>query len=193
MPRAEFRLLGPVEVFSGDGAVALGGPRGQCIAAALLLEANRVVSVDRLVAAAWGDNPPATARVQVQNRVSTLRRLLRPDEDGAGAITTHGSGYVIHTGDGQLDAQRFGRLTAEADALIAQGRHPAAVAALNSALALWRGPALDGLRTPALVAAAQRLEEARAQALETRIELDLAAGRHRERHAELTPLTHANP
>ncbi|MGN9913550.1 AfsR/SARP family transcriptional regulator [Phytohabitans sp. LJ34] len=182
-----------MEVFSRDGAVALGGPRGQCIAAALLMEPNLVVSVDRLVAAAWGDNPPATARTQVQNRVSTLRRLLRPDDDGAGAITRQGSGYVIHAGDGQVDAQRFGRLIADADALIAQGRQSAAAAALSSALGLWRGPALDGLHTPALAASAQRLEGERAQALETRIEFDLAAGRQGELLGQLTTLTHAHP
>jgi hypothetical protein len=51
----EFRLLGPVEMSRDTGPVPLGGPRGQAIVAALVLEPNRFVSLDQLVASAWGE------------------------------------------------------------------------------------------------------------------------------------------
>jgi DNA-binding SARP family transcriptional activator len=188
----EFRLLGPVEVV-GDGApLALSGTRDRSLIAALLLDANRVVSVDRLVASAWGADPPATARTQARNRVSVMRRLL-PAGNGAGMIATHGSGYVIHIDDAQLDTRRFDRLVARADDLAAAGDSGRAAGVLAEALRLWRGPALDGLQTPSLAAAAQQLEEARARALERRVELDLAAGRHRELLAEVSTLAQAYP
>lgn len=56
----EFRLLGPLEVRVGDRPIRLGGSRQQALLAVLLLEANRVVSVDRLVDAIWGQAPLLT-------------------------------------------------------------------------------------------------------------------------------------
>jgi DNA-binding SARP family transcriptional activator len=188
----EFRLLGPVEVVSEGRRVAVGGVRDLSLVAALLLDANRVVPVDRLVASAWGADPPASARTVVRNRVSVVRRLISP-RDGAGLIETRGSGYVLNVDDDQLDARRFDRLVTRADGLAAGGESGGAAQMLAEALRLWRGPALDGLHTPSLVGAAQRLEEARARALERRVELELAVGRHREVLPELSALTQAYP
>jgi DNA-binding SARP family transcriptional activator/tetratricopeptide (TPR) repeat protein len=193
MADAEFKLLGPVEVCGEDGPVALGGPRGQGVLAALLLDVNRIVSIDQIVAAAWGDHPPSGARVQAQNRVSVLRRVLPRAADGPSAITTRGSGYVLRVPDDQIDALRFAGLVATADDMIAAARQKDAAVALDDALRIWRGPALDGLSTPPLAAAARRLEEERLQALEKRIELHLAAGRHSELLPELFGLTQAHP
>jgi DNA-binding SARP family transcriptional activator len=190
--RVEFRLLGPVEVVGETGPLAVRGTRNLSLVAALLLEANQVVPIDRLVTSAWGDDPPTTAPTQVRNRMSAMRRLL-PRPDGTDMITTRGSGYLIHVGEEQLDAQRFDRLVAHAEALVGAGEPDQAAAVLAEALALWRGPALDALRSPPLAAAAQRLEEARVRAVETRIELDLAAGRHDRLLPELTALTEAQP
>jgi DNA-binding SARP family transcriptional activator len=44
----EFGILGPVEVSRSGRVVPLGGPRQRAVLALLLLEANRVVSMDRL-------------------------------------------------------------------------------------------------------------------------------------------------
>lgn len=186
-------MLGPVEVWDERGVVAVGGTRGHCILAALLLNAGQVVSVDQLIDAAWGEHPPASARVQAQNWVSRLRRALRTAQPQGDPISTKGSGYLIHLDAGQLDLAQFEDQVARADALAAVGRRGEAAAALAAALAFWRGPALDGLATPYLVAAAQRLEEQRLRARERRIELDLELGRHAELVAELSGLTEAHP
>ena len=45
----EFRLLGPLEVVADGSPISLGGRKQRATLAILLLHANRVVSVDRLV------------------------------------------------------------------------------------------------------------------------------------------------
>ncbi|MBA3427912.1 MAG: transcriptional regulator, partial [Actinobacteria bacterium] len=44
----EFRILGPLEVVGPGGPLELGGPKQRATLAILLLNANRVVSIDRL-------------------------------------------------------------------------------------------------------------------------------------------------
>ena len=58
MASVEFGILGPLEVSRSGCLVALGGPRQRAVLAALLLEANRVVSMDRLAEDIWGGDPP---------------------------------------------------------------------------------------------------------------------------------------
>ncbi|PZF98793.1 hypothetical protein C1I93_07920 [Micromonospora endophytica] len=186
-------MLGPVEVRAGDDILALGGTRSECILAALLLDAGRVVSIGRLVGAAWGDDPPGSARIQVQNRVGSLRRLLRGAQPDGTLIATKGSGYLLLLGDWEFDLNRFDQEIARADALEGAGSLVEASRALSSALSLWRGSALDGLSTPLLQAAAVHLEERRLNTLERRVQLDLDLGRHRELVPELTNLTGAHP
>ena len=81
-------MLGPLEVVADDGAaVPLGGPRPRAVLAALLVEANRTVSVDRLIDAVWGESPPASAQNALQVHVHALRGALGPDrivDPGAG-------------------------------------------------------------------------------------------------------------
>src|SRR5512133_852482 len=55
----EFRLLGPVEAVNEEGPAGLGAPKQRALLAVLLLNANEVVSRDRLVDQLWGDDPPA--------------------------------------------------------------------------------------------------------------------------------------
>jgi DNA-binding SARP family transcriptional activator len=57
----EFRLLGPVEAVIGGRPVALGGAKQRALLAALLLDANEVVSTGRLTEALWGEDAPASA------------------------------------------------------------------------------------------------------------------------------------
>lgn len=189
----EFQLLGPIEARSEQGAVALGGALSRSILAALLLQPNRTVPTKQLIDAAWGESPPAGARTLVQNRVSTLRRILREAGPEDELITTMGSGYLIQLEDGQLDAEVFTNGAAHADRLAESGDPAAAADELAAALALWRGPALDGLTTPYLRTAAQRLEEQRLRAWERRIRLDVSLGRHADLVPELTGLADAHP
>ena len=57
----EYRVLGPLEVLSDGRPLPLGGPKQRAVLAILVLEANEVVSADRLIAGVWGE-PLPTAR-----------------------------------------------------------------------------------------------------------------------------------
>ena len=67
---AEFGILGPLEVWRAGCVVPLGGPRQRAVLALLLLEPNRVVSLDRLAEDVWGGHPPEGWVTTVQIYVS---------------------------------------------------------------------------------------------------------------------------
>lgn len=75
----DFRILGQLDVSRDGQRVELGGQKQRSVLAALLIEANRVVSLDRLIDALWPQQPPARASATVQVFVSNLRRALEPD------------------------------------------------------------------------------------------------------------------
>ena len=179
----EFRILGPLEVRDGERVLPLGGARRRAVLALLLLEANRVVSVERLVDGVWGDAPPASAQPSLHNQLGRLRQEL------GDRIVTQPPGYLLRVEDGELDLDRFLRLVEDA-----QGAEPAVAAKrLAGALALWRGPPLADLADDPVGRAAAHLEELRLAALEERIEADLELGRHAALVAELEELVARQP
>jgi DNA-binding SARP family transcriptional activator len=72
----EFRLLGPLDVIEQGRSLALGGVKQRSLLAVLLLNANQLVSADRLIDELWGQTPPRTASKGVQVYVSRLRKEL---------------------------------------------------------------------------------------------------------------------
>jgi DNA-binding SARP family transcriptional activator len=182
----EFRILGPLEVVGEHGPLRLGGPKQRATLAILLLNVNRVVSVDRLADDLYSGAAPVTAVTQVQRQISELRKVLGSES----TIDTQSPGYVIRLAPEQLDLHRFERLSDEA------GRSESRVAAslLREALGLWRGEALADLAyEPFARSAVERLEEIQLAALEQRVEADLALGRHAEITAELEQLVADHP
>src|SRR5438270_13217263 len=184
----EFRILGPVEIATSDGPVAVERAKQRALLALLLLKADEVVSSDRLIDALWGERPPETASKALQVHVSQLRKAL-----GAPLIKTRSPGYVLELGEHDLDVRRFERLHQEARSLA--GTDPvAARRCLGDALDLWRGPALADLAyEPFAQAEIARLEEMRVAAVEDRIDADLALGRHSQLVGELEVLIAQNP
>ncbi|MFE2752774.1 BTAD domain-containing putative transcriptional regulator [Actinosynnema sp. NPDC059335] len=160
--------------------------------AMLALRANRVVSVDQLIDVVWGDDPPPTARGQVQTSVSVLRKLLA-DAGMPNAIKTRSSGYVLEVGEDDLDSKRFGALVATAHRQAAENRIEQAAETLSSALGLWRGPVFDGLHNDLIRNAAAVFEEARLTAAEERVRLELELGRHAAVTGELRSLVAEHP
>jgi DNA-binding SARP family transcriptional activator len=181
----EFRVLGPLEVAEADRLLALGAPKQRSLLALLLVHANEVVSIERLVDELWGETPPATVAKSVQVYVSRLRKEL-----GDGRLVRRAPGYVLRVEPSELDLARFEQLLADAGAAdpATAGRK------LREALALWRGPPLADLAyEPFAQAPIARLEELRLHALEQRIDAELATGRHAELVAELEELVAAHP
>ncbi|WP_086678261.1 BTAD domain-containing putative transcriptional regulator [Amycolatopsis pretoriensis] len=185
-----FRVLGTLEVRVSGERVTLASPRQQRALAALLLSPNSVVPVERLIDALWEDEPPATAVKQVRNCVSALRARL--GEDGA-AIVTDGPGYRLQADADDLDSLRFRRHVAAARGLAGQAKFADAVDEIGAALALWRGPALDGLRTTTLAGRAAVLDEQRADAVELCAEWRLRLGETGEVVRELTEFCGEHP
>jgi len=185
-----FRILGTLEVRAYGDRVALASPREQRALAALLLNPNSVVPVERMIDALWEDEPPATAVKQVRNCVSALRGRL--GETG-GMIVTDGPGYRLQTDADDLDSLRFRRHVAAARGLAGQGKLADAVDEIRNALALWRGPALDGLRTTTLAGRAAVLDEQRADAVELCAEWRLRLGETGEVVRELTEFCGEHP
>jgi tetratricopeptide (TPR) repeat protein len=164
----EFRILGRLQVMAGERPVALGGPLRERILAALVLAAGQPVSLTRLVEIAY-DDPRDGLRKQVQNAISELRKLL-PEP----VIVRQNSSYLLRIGRAQVDAFAFLDRTAQARDLAAGGDQVGAARLLRQALALWRGPALDGLDCPRLHQDIAGLDDARLTALESCLELELA-------------------
>ncbi len=194
--RHGFGLLGPLEA-TVDGVTAdLGGPKQRAVLARLLIDANQVVSVDRLVEDLWGDDAPTTAVATLQAYVSNLRRILEPDRPARGASTvliSRPPGYVLVADPDSIDAMRFEHLLTEGMSWSTE-RPAESQALLCSALALWRGPALsDFTYEPFASAEIARLGELRLVALEERVEADLACGRGAELVAELEDLAMRHP
>ncbi len=178
----QFGILGPLEVVDQGNPLPLGAASQRELLALLLLEANQMVSADRLIDELWGGEPPGSGSAALQVRVSQLRKTLG---SAAERIETRPPGYLLRVGVDELDLDRLSRLLEEA-----QDAEPQAAAVdLRRALALWRGPALADLTYAGFAQAAiRRLEELRLTAVERRIEADLAVGRHAELVSELEAL-----
>jgi class 3 adenylate cyclase/tetratricopeptide (TPR) repeat protein len=184
----EYRVLGSLEVLDASGqAVPLGGTRQRTVLGSLLLRAGETVPLERLVDDLW-EQPPETAAKTVQVYVSRLRRLLSP-----GAIESRAGGYALRLDGDRLDLTQFERLADEGRSALSSAEWERAASLLGEALALWRGPALGGLSAEPIRREADRLDEARLQALEDRIEADLGRGREREVVPELRALVAEHP
>jgi len=188
----EFGMLGPLEVSRAGHSVTLGGPRQRAVLALLLLEANRVVSMDRLAEEVWAGHPPNGWSTTLQTYVFHLRRALEPDRPrgaAAAVLVTRDRGYLLHVDRAYVDSAVFEEGFAAGRAALEAGRCAEAAQTLRRVLGLWRGPVLANLADYAFTRPeAARLQELRLAALEVRIQADLALGRHDALTAELDGL-----
>lgn len=189
----EFRILGVPEVWHDGRRVPTIASKQLAVLVTGLLSANRVVSVDRFVDAVWADDPPRTAVGLIQTYVSLLRRSLAAIGGDGSTIVTRPPGYLVAVAEHELDLNRFDTLVAEGRRAAREGHHDTAAATLREALAVWRGPALDGLTTPLLRNEARHLDDTRLTVVEERIAADLARGRPDLLTAELGTLVAAHP
>jgi len=188
----EFGVLGPLVVRSGQSELALPRGRVRALLAALLLEAGRVMSVEALTEVLWSAEPPPSAPVLIRHYIWQLRLAL--GAAGAQRIVTDARGYLIKTGEGELDLARFERLLASARAEADSRCWEQAAEMAAQALALWRGEPLAGVESDTLsVREVPRLTELRLQATELHLEGALHLGGHAEAAAELARLAVAHP
>ncbi len=170
-------LLGPVTASDGGVPLDLGGPRQRAVLVVLVVARGEVVPVESLVQDVWGDTPPEDGVGALQAYVSHLRRGLQPGSAArsrSSVIVREGRGYAVRLPPDAVDAWRFEALVQQAAATEEPG---AAAALLESALALWRGPALAEYADEAWAQAEiGRLGELRAVARERRADARLRSG-----------------
>ena len=119
---------------------------------------------------------------------------LRKDLGETGVLETTPAGYRLVVGPGELDLERFERALASGRQALAAGDAVGAAELLRAALRLWRGPPLGEFAwAPFAPPEIQRLEELQLSAVESRIEAELAAGRHAELVGELQRLIGEHP
>ncbi len=183
----EIRCLGPFEVLTGGTTADVGGSKRQALLAMLALRRGRAVDVDALVDGLWGEELPSAPRNALHHHVARLRAAL-----GEESIVGTSNGYALK--DARVDSVQFEELLAETRVALREGDVPGAADVAASALALWRGPALQGLTgTPWFSAEARRLETLRVDALEEQFEIGLALGEHQELTAALRAAVADNP
>ena len=113
----QFRVLGSLEVRQGDDLVEIGSSNERKVLAALLVDANAVVSTSRLIEVLWGDDPPDSDRNALQTYVARLRRRLGKAATPA-PIVTRPPGYAIELRPHQLDSLQFRELLDRARATL---------------------------------------------------------------------------
>jgi DNA-binding SARP family transcriptional activator len=185
-----FCVLGPLHAQIAGREVRLDGPRQAKMLAALLIDANNLVAMERLVAVMWDGKAPATAVRQVQDALSGVRRNLAGCGAPSSLISTRRGGYQIHLAPDQLDLLEFD----QARYLAERHTGPSEKAvALRQALACWRGDALADVSSRVLELDAARLNEKRAATQTLCLSIELGLGRHREVIEELTALLRKYP
>ncbi|WP_353389208.1 BTAD domain-containing putative transcriptional regulator [Thermobispora bispora] len=191
-----FRVLGPVGAQAGTIELDLGGLRQRAVLARLLVARGKVVPVRTLLFDLWDDDAARNALSSLQVYVSRLRRVLEPDRPRGGPnrlLVTVASGYALRAAPDQVDALRFEDAVRTAGERLAE-RPQAARAALESALASWRGtPYADFAEEPWAEAEVARLNELHLIARERYADAGLRLGLHAETVPDLEALTAEQP
>lgn len=170
-----YGVLGPLVVGDGERQRTVPSAKQRVLLAALLLRADRVVPAGELCEALWPGQPARRAQTSLHTLVNRARARLA--ERGAADIVFRTSGYLIETGDGELDLRLFERAHAAGRAAAREGDWAGAARLLRDALGLWRGDFLaDVPATRLLEAHGPYRAEQRLQALELRIDADLRLG-----------------
>lgn len=196
----DIAVLGPLAVRQAEVSIVPSAGKPRQVLALLALRAGSVVPVATLMDEVWGDAIPRSANTTLQTYILQVRRRISEalgPSAGTSAkdlLTTSFSGYQLAAQHGRSDLAEFNALVARGDTLLADGDAHAASAALQRALALWRGPALVDVPLGRVLATeVLGMDEARIRAQELRIEADLRLGRHAALLGELRMLVSQHP
>lgn len=144
----ELRILGSIELWTGNALADLGPARQRSILGVLLVDPERPVPLESLVDRVWGDRPPAGVRNVIHTYITRLRRALARASaelpEPIGLVRTP-AGYQVSADPGTVDLVRFRRLlkSAQQEGLGNQERSTL----LQQALHMWRGDALGGMQS----------------------------------------------
>ncbi len=103
----EFGVLGPLRAVAADGSeVPLGGPKQRSVLALLLVHADRIVDVDRIIEELWPEATSDASRKTVQAYVSRLRSVFA-NAGAAEVIEARAGGYILVADEHVIDARQF--------------------------------------------------------------------------------------
>ncbi|MEV8325699.1 BTAD domain-containing putative transcriptional regulator [Kitasatospora sp. NPDC056731] len=191
--RPRFSVLGPLTGEADGRPLALGPLKQRLVLAVLLSRANTAVPVDLLTDAVWPEEPPRTARKNLQVYICTLRTLLGRDAGPERLVHTAG-GYLLRVAEPELDVLQFRALARAGRAAADSGALAPAARLLRQALDLWQGPPLADLRcSPAVQAEADRLEARCLGVHEDWAETELELGNATAVAEELADLAERHP
>ncbi|OAA27549.1 DNA-binding transcriptional activator of the SARP family [Frankia sp. EI5c] len=189
-----YEVLGPLRVLGKPGSPTLGARKVQILLAVLLIRADQMVTIDRIMDEIWDGDPPRRATAAVHVYVSQLRKFLSRPDVPRHPIVTRPGGYQLQRGDDEIDLHDFQKLMQRGRADARAGRHAEAVENFDAALRNWSGPVLVDLRdSPMISAFVTWIEEMRLECVEARIDSALLLGRHRELVGQLYSLTAEHP
>jgi DNA-binding SARP family transcriptional activator len=189
-----YEVLGPLRVTDERGSSYISARKIEALLAVLVIRSGRLVPADQLIAEIWDDQPPRRATAGLHVYISQLRKFLDRPGRSESSIVTRPPGYTLHIGIDELDLHTFQHLAKLGRDAAQDGRHEEAVQYLESALALWRGPALaDVPRGPIIDGFVTWLDEERVDCVEQVIEAHLELGRHRQIVGRLYSLVVENP
>jgi DNA-binding SARP family transcriptional activator/Flp pilus assembly protein TadD len=189
-------VLGPVRAWRADAELDLGAPQRRAVLGLLAVRANQVVPRDELIDGLWGEELPASAVNALHVHVSRLRATLEPQRAHRApsrVLLATGAGYQLRLAPGQLDAEAFAQRLAQARVARGKGDLAAAAEEFDAALRLWQGAALAGIGGPCAQIVRAGLGEQRLTAIEERVEVVLALGRHAEAAQQLVELVREHP
>lgn len=189
-----FQILGPVTLRRDDQPVAISSRKQRTLLVALLLDANRMVSLDQLYDLLWEHDPPRSAVANLRTYAGAVRRLVQPADEALSRLISHGEGYQLRVEPGELDLDEFTERATRGQAALTRGDLPTARAQLADALSMWRGaPAEGAVRSVTLTPILDALSERRAATAEALFDARLGLGEHHEIVAELRRLAGTYP
>jgi SARP family transcriptional regulator, regulator of embCAB operon len=187
-----FTILGSVEALNADRVCTPAAPKVRQVLALLLYRAGKRVRFDSIIDELWGDNPPRSAMTTAQTYIYHLRRLFEAEgvvTRGEDMIETSGSGYILHVDPTCIDDREFHRLVALGRDHMRSERPRRTLDVIDQALDLWTGTALGNITCGAVLSAyAVELGEQKLQALQMRVDAELALGMTGELVGELRRL-----
>ncbi|MFH8519878.1 AfsR/SARP family transcriptional regulator [Streptomyces gelaticus] len=183
-----FGILGSIEVRRDGVPVDVGHAMQQRVLAALLVDADHVVSLDALVERVWGDVEPSLGRRNLYSYISRLRTVLAGD--GTTIARERGGGYRLTADPSLVDVHRFRDLSDRARRAAADEQ---AESLWREALGLWRGSAFTGVDTPWFNAQRQLLDRERLAAQLELVDVRLRLAQHDRLVSELVARAEAHP
>jgi DNA-binding SARP family transcriptional activator len=185
-----FGVLGQVALWRHGRELHIGTAKHRQLLVVLLLHANERVARSTIIELIWGRAPVRSADNLVQKYIGDLRRSFDPERT---LLCSVPGGYRLRVDPVQLDSGEFAARIDRARAARTQGELAGAEQELRDALALWRGPVLDGVELDLVEAERARLEDLRIGAREDLVDLMLARGERDSVLAELSRLVGAYP